>query len=513
LSVLSFSSASLVASLTGSVVSEDVSPNDNEPNERVLNEGVVVGVVAKEKAGVVVGVVVVGVVVEAAFVSPGASLVSAVVSLSSLAGATSDLGFSTFRGTMHTVHEDAVSGLISVQQAHSHPSFLGAAAGMVNPALPNAGVAVVVEAVEDALSAGRDTMHTEHVDAVSGLTSVQQAHSHPSFLGAAAGMVNPALPKEGAPVDVANAGVGVVVPPENDGKEKAGVEEGVSLVSEESDSEPNEKVLVGVADAVVSVGLSSFLSPAGRERENAGVMVAAPAVAVVDGRKEEDVVGVGPVVVDSENGGGFSVALEEVEEASLAGSVAVEGLAFPPKDGKVKAGVVVAGVVEVVGVVEGAVVVVGVLLTVLRSGFDLAADFLEWPSETRGTMHTEQVEADSGFASLQHPHVHPSAEAGFTATPPKEMTPVGACVVVGGVVVEGVVVVVVAVGGLASSVLPPRLKAPPKENGSEDDEDGVDSEKGGTDCVVDVVSVVFGCGLLSFPLVAVLSFGTSASLD
>ena len=374
LSVLSFSSASLVASLAGSVVSEDVSPNDNEPNERVLNEGVVVGVVAKEKAGVVVGVVVVGVVVEAAFVSPGASLVSAVVSLSSLAGATSDLGFSTFRGTMHTV--DAASGLTSVQQAHSHPSFLGAAAGMVNPALPNAGVGVAVEAVEDALTAGRETMHAEHVDAASGLISVQQAHSHPSFLGAA-GMVNPALPKEGAAADVANDGVGVVVPPENDGKEEAGVvEEGVPLVSEERDSEPNEKVLVGVADAVVSVGLvlllSSFLSLAGRERENAGV-VAAPAVAVVDGRKEKDVVGVGPVVVDSVNEGGFSVPLEEVEEAFLDGSVAVVGLPVPPKDdGKVKA-----GVVEVVGVVEGVVVVVGVLLTVLLSGFDLAADFLE----------------------------------------------------------------------------------------------------------------------------------------
>ena len=357
LSVLSFSSASLVASLAGSVVSEDVSPKDNEPNERVLNEGVVVGVV-----------------VEAAFVSAGASLVSAVVSLSSLAGATSDLGFSTFRGTMHTV--DAASGLTSVQQAHSHPSFLGAAAGMVNPALPNAGVGVAVEAVEDALTAGRETMHAEHVDAASGLISVQQAHSHPSFLGAA-GMVNPALPKEGAAADVANDGVGVVVPPENDGKEEAGVvEEGVPLVSEERDSEPNEKVLVGVADAVVSVGLvlllSSFLSLAGRERENAGV-VAAPAVAVVDGRKEKDVVGVGPVVVDSVNEGGFSVPLEEVEEAFLDGSVAVVGLPVPPKDdGKVKA-----GVVEVVGVVEGVVVVVGVLLTVLLSGFDLAADFLE----------------------------------------------------------------------------------------------------------------------------------------
>ena len=129
-------------------------------------------------------------------------------------------------------------------------------------------------------------------------------------------------------------------------------------------------------------------------------------------------------------------------------------------------------------------------------------------------MHTEQVEADSGFASEQHLHVHPSAEAGFTATPPKEMTLVGACVVMGGVVVVvGGVVVALAVVGLASSVLPPRLKAPPKENGSEDDEDGVDSEKEGTGCVVDVVSVVFGCELLSLPLVVVLSFGDSAGLD
>jgi len=69
----------------------------------------------------------------------------------------------TMRGTRHTLQIGLVAGLISVQQAHAHPSFCGGAA---------VGVSFFL-----------GTRHTLQSELVTGLISVQQAHAHPSFCG------------------------------------------------------------------------------------------------------------------------------------------------------------------------------------------------------------------------------------------------------------------------------------------------------------------------------------------